>query len=415
MELAGVGQLPCQVNSDFSLCNSTSITRVGNPGVRVARQRSLAPAFVLTRGRHFGPHKASSVDLCTETLVGGSQFRTEACVLGPSLAAPFTTVPFLGFSNPKWHSCDSRARLAVAEAMKLNCNVIIMQEHLPTAAAMASLWGGPVVLHTHNFVKTDFAKGFFGSGSPRRNRRKTRFAKLAGLIHVSEACSRHFNRGWPDLEITQAVIPNALRFEEWNPKTEREKCVLCVGRSVDYKGILEAAEGIVAALTHHTDWTARFILSEVSRHPDYFKSVAKVLEPLGRRATITTQAQFAEVKSACESAAIAIVPSKWDEPFGRTALEAHAGGASLISSGTGGLREVSERHAFYLEDVQPATIARAIDDLIKTPEKRAEMALLAHNYARKRFDVTIVCRLLEHWLEDVMRRHVDESAGKSRA
>ena len=46
-------------------------------------------------------------------------------------------------------------------------------------------------------------------------------------------------------------------------------------------------------------------------------------------------------------AAIVIVPSRWNEPFGLTALEALACGAPLIVSPRGGLPEVAGEAAVY--------------------------------------------------------------------
>lgn len=373
----------------------------------------ITPAFVLSGHGHFGPQRASSVDLCTEGLVAGSQFRSRAHVFGSSVSAPFDTVSFVGFPASDWASYRRRARLAAAKAAELNCNVIVVQEHLSAAAEIASMWSGPVVLQTHNLQKTKFAAWHLG-GSISRWRRKTRYNKLAGLIHVSNACAERFNRGWPDIALPQATIPNTLDFADWTPARERENCILCVGRAVDFKGILEAAEGVAAALMAHSDWNTRFILSEVTRQPSYFEAVTKALEPLGRRAVVTTQATFGEVKRATEKAAIAVVPSKWDEPFGRTALEAHAGGACLITSGTGGLQEVSGPHAFYLEDVQPVMIARAIDDAIRSPQKREELAMLGRERASKRFNVASVTERLERWLEDVTRSRSKQLGAKSR-
>ena len=40
---------------------------------------------------------------------------------------------------------------------------------------------------------------------------------------------------------------------------------------------------------------------------------------------------------------IAVVPSRWDEPFGRTALEASSNGCATIISNKGGLIETTDQ------------------------------------------------------------------------
>lgn len=75
-------------HNHFLLSNDTSVARVRDLGAWFAQQRSIAPAFVLTRGRHFGTHEASSIDPCTETLLAGRQLKTESCVLAHPLLRP---------------------------------------------------------------------------------------------------------------------------------------------------------------------------------------------------------------------------------------------------------------------------------------------------------------------------------------
>ena len=79
--------------------------------------------------------------------------------------------------------------------------------------------------------------------------------------------------------------------------------------------------------------------------------------PLGSRAEIQTDQPHSVVKRAYESAAIAIVPSIFPEPFGRTAIEAFAGGAALVASRSGGLSEVVGDAALTLERVTPEAIS----------------------------------------------------------
>ncbi len=59
-------------------------------------------------------------------------------------------------------------------------------------------------------------------------------------------------------------------------------------------------------------------------------------------------------------AAIAVVPSRWPEPFGLTALEAMAHGAALVCSRRGGLPEVAGDCALYAEPDEPGAIADAV-------------------------------------------------------
>ena len=118
-----------------------------------------------------------------------------------------------------------------------------------------------------------------------------------------------------------------------------------MGRCVPEKGILETAQALAAVLPDQPEWRAQFILSAVESSPDYYAKVLSELEPFKSRIAVRMQRPYKEIIAAFEKAAIAVVPSICRESFGRTALEAHAGGAALISSGAGALREVSGDHA----------------------------------------------------------------------
>ncbi|MFW8695567.1 glycosyltransferase, partial [Mesorhizobium japonicum] len=88
------------------------------------------------------------------------------------------------------------------------------------------------------------------------------------------------------------------------------------------------------------------------------------LERFGDRVAILRSASLGEVREIMKTVAIAVTPSVWAEPLGLTALEAHAAGAALISSGRGGLREASGPHALYVDEVTPASLTDAMETLV---------------------------------------------------
>lgn len=329
---------------------------------------------IMPRRMYFGPACATSIDLCVRDLVRASRFADTTRVIAEAVEQPFDDCAISYFPVNGRSNTISRANFVARLVNELRPNVVVVQAHLPTASAIARRCPETrVVLHSHSFQKSSYNRMSI-SGQLHRAFKRERYRRLAGIIHVSEACARDFAAAWPDVKIPQAVIYNAFDFSEWRPAQDREQEILCVGRCIDTKGMLEAAQAVAQALPSHPGWRARFILSTVNVEPQYFASVQAALVPLGNRAQIDVQQPFSVVKAACEQAAIALVPSKWAEPFGRTALEAHAGGAALISSGTGGLREASGEHALYLPKVSAEAIADAIGILCASTEMRTKLA-----------------------------------------
>ena len=58
------------------------------------------------------------------------------------------------------------------------------------------------------------------------------------------------------------------------------------------------------------------------------------------------------------------MPSRWEEPFGRTALEASSRGCATIISNRGGLPETSD-HCLILKNLNSNTLYKKINNLIK--------------------------------------------------
>ena len=189
------------------------------------------------------------------------------------------------------------------------------------------------------------------------------------------------------MTIPRRVVANGFDAKAWRPERERDRTVLVVGRVTPEKGLLEAAHALAAVLPRHRDWTTTFVVSEPERFPDYFAAIGAALAPLGPQARLLVGRPYEEVKALNERAAIALAPSVWREPFGRTCLEAHAGGAAVVSSGSGGLREISGEAALYLAAVEPARIAAAVEALIVDEPLRERLAAEGRARVERLFDV----------------------------
>jgi glycosyltransferase involved in cell wall biosynthesis len=100
-------------------------------------------------------------------------------------------------------------------------------------------------------------------------------------------------------------------------------------------------------------------------------------------------------------AAIAVVPSRWPEPFGLTALEALASGTPLITSGRGGLREVAGDAAVYVNPDDPQAMAEAIVALAGDPGRRAALGEAGRRRAAQ-FDADLARLRLATLRQDVL-------------
>ena len=338
----------------------------------------------------------TSIDLFVSEIVARSRFQST--VLAEPTADPLAAPRLLPLPGSGFAATLRRA-LAVSRYVRSNergePRLLVVQQHVPSAAAIARRARVPVVLQKHNFIRPPRSglSGAFGRAAHCRQ-----FALLAGITFVSDAVRDDFERDWPEVSVPRCVIPNGFDAAGWRPRKARGRRVLVVGRATPEKGLREAAAGLAMALADRPDWRADLVMSECAANQAYAREVAASLAPLGDRARVLESVPPAGVQALNEAAAIAIVPSIWREPFGRTCLEAHAGGAAVISSGTGGLRDVSGEHALYLPAVEAISIAASIQRLVDEDDFRSRLANEGSVRAKRLFDLSVVTAIHDDFL-----------------
>ncbi len=354
---------------------------------------------ILPRGMRYERNRPTSIDLFVSEMQAHTRFETIVVAEsgGPKLPAN------LVIDLPKFDVANTfqRARFVAKRVARHKPSIVIVQQHLPSAAAIASRIMQPTILQKHNFVRAPRVGALAALG---RWRHVQQFRKLAGITFVSEAVQAHFEQHWPEVEIARCVVPNGIDLSAWTPQAERSRFVLVVGRASPDKGLLEAAKALAVILPKRPDWSACFVMSECQRNPAYAAAVRAALAPIAGQVRVLESVPASTVKQLNEQAAIALIPSVWAEPFGRTCLEAHAGGAAVLSSGSGGLREVSGEHAHYLAGVEPGVMAPAIAALMDDDALRISKVEAAHARMRALYDVGAVAARLDDFIELVGRK-----------
>lgn len=347
-------------------------------------------AVILPRGTHFGPDKATAIDLCAYDFVRFSRYRDETVVIGEAIERPYDGVRFIGVAR------DGKSQAAFADALAATAaserpDVIVVHQHIPSARRIARRFRDrPVLLHRHNNPKKP--KGFLGRWLETR-----KYAPFARIILISGFARDHLIGYFPGLAAKSHVVHNGLDLGEWSVADAKRPEILFVGRAVPEKGVLEAAHAVASVLIDAPDWRARFILSGLDGNAAYAAEVAEALRPVGTQAEILRDLPHTIVRDAFRSAAIALVPSRFEEPFGRTAIEAMAGGAGLICSLRGGLREIAEGVSLEINPDEPASIRQAITRLIHDEALRHHLA----DEGRKRVEGAFAIERSAAQLDDI--------------
>ncbi|WP_417674870.1 glycosyltransferase family 4 protein [Roseibium sp.] len=356
-------------------------------------------AIVLPRGMHFGSDRATAIDLCVRDFVAHSRHRSSTTVIGEALANPFPNISFQGVSREPGDNQQRFVRKLAERVKGLQPDLVVVHQHLPSALTIRKAFPDlPVLLHKHNTPK-------IGGGFIRKRLDRWRYNAFDHLVFVSDFSREKFLGSLPGLTPKSSTVHNGLDLASWTPAEKRVDTVLFAGRAVPDKGVLEAAQAVAAVLPEQEDWRTRFILSTLATDETYIDRIKSALAPLGDRAEVCFDQPHSAVQEAFETAAITLVPSQFEEPFGRTAIEAMAGGSALITSGKGGLRETTTDVALWVDPSDGPGFAGALSRLVKDETLRGKLARAGARRVHECFSIQVLSARLDSLYEDVLSRH----------
>lgn len=214
--------------------------------------------------------------------------------------------------------------------------------------------------------------------SPRARRR---LARRMRIVTVSGHLRHRFLEGIADesgagVEVT--VLPNCLDLATLPPRRAtdaRERLILFAGRLVADKGADSFVDACARALPRLPGWRAEMIGDDRFLPGAADTPFSAGLRIRAERAGIRLagHAPHDVVLDAMSCAAIVVVPSRWQEPFGLTALEAMACGAALLAAPRGGLAELTRDAALPVDPDDPDRLADALVRLAGDPAERARL------------------------------------------
>ena len=332
-------------------------------------------AIVLPPREGFSPGAVGAIGLLVHRLSD-----PEDLILGRPLdQPPFADRRFVPVRVPGWprHPLVSGtgARYAAAAARLLaeaRPDLIEVHNRPEVASVLARRFPRtPVCLFLHNDPQS-----MRGARSPRARR------ALAGrmrIVVVSDYLRGRFLEGvGPGIAV--GLLPNCLdlaALPPLRPVEARDRLILFAGRLVADKGADSFVAACAQVLPSLPGWRAEMIGADrfLPGAPD--TPFLAMLRPAARQAGVglTGYQTHAAVLEAMARAAIVVVPSRWMEPFGLTALEAMACGAALVSSPRGGLAALVADAALFIDPDRPATLAAALLRLGRSETERVRLSI----------------------------------------
>ena len=332
----------------------------------------------------FSPQHFGAISLCVADFTRYSRFRHRTLVLGGIEGPSFDQIPFHYVSGRCfWFQSHTRAyaRNCLAVIKEKRPRLVEIHNRPCIFQDLARQWTGPLALHLHNDPQEM-------RGCKTVAERKQILARAAAIYCVSQYIRDRFCEGLNEpLEKVQ-VVYNGLEPAFYD--APKEKKLVFVGRIKPEKGALEFAQSLAEILPHYPDWRGVFI--GAARHDpkakitEYERRVMQTLQPVDDRVDFRGFCAHIQVMEELASAEIAVVPSQWNEAFGRTALEAMATGSAVISTPFGGLKEVVGDAAYVLSSGASAELSTAMRTLIENIDLRKQLQQKAPQQA-SHFDI----------------------------
>ena len=157
---------------------------------------------------------------------------------------------------------------------------------------------------------------------------------------------------------------------------KKKKWITFVGKLNKAKGYDIFAKSIIKILNKYKDWKA-LVIGDEKREKIFLEH---------KNASILGFKKHNEVIDIFKKTSITVACSRWDEPFGRTSLEASANGCAVIITNKGGLPE-TVTDAKILEKLNEKNLTKSISNLVanETFEKKLQSKSIKNFYLTHQF------------------------------
>ena len=325
------------------------------------KNQKLKIATILPYKENYTVDKASAASLWVSEFYTKSRHKKNNFIYGHTKSKNYLTKNYININLKNLKSklkstTNEYAEKLIKDLNSKNFNIIEIHNR------------PQLLLKLLNKVKSRFIFYFHNDplsmkGSKFINERLRILNTVDRLIFVSEWVR---NRFFLDIDKklqskTDVIYPSVHKQKP----SIKKKNIIFVGRLNHSKGYDLFKEAIIKILDEFPEWWAYSVGDEERRSIYISHSRHKELGFINHKDTLKL----------LNKSEIAVVPSRWDEPFGRTALESSSRGCATIISNRGGLTETTDC-ALILKRLDAKNIYQEIKMLIKHPQKKRKIQKL---------------------------------------
>lgn len=342
---------------------------------------------------------ANSICLCVSDFVGFSRFKKKSKVYGKSVREPLLPNNFHPIELTDRKRSKSLYYKKILGALQNKPLRLIQVQQDPSCAAFLArhLPDIPILLHRHDAQVPR---------SPlKRLKRDRGLRKVTGIIansrYIADTLSHQLKHKHPPI----SLVYNGIDTAQVVPADNKEDLIFCVAARSAHKGPDIFIEAAIQFLDKFANWKAVLVSPKNSRTSESYQNRINSLSiNLPNRFQIIDELPHPELMNYLSRARIAVVPSRCDEAFGRTALEAMAAGCAVISSGTGGLREVTKELGTYPDTNTAKKYTEAILELAANTQRIDQLGVASRRRAKELFDTQIIAAVYDKIMNNYMNQ-----------
>ena len=340
-------------------------------------------AILLPYKENFSPQYPGAVSLFVNETSKNSSYKKDIVVFGATNYKKRFNLKYINIQSKK-NPFESQTKLYVNEFIKLQ-NIydfsIIEIHNRPSYINILSkkIKNKVFSLYFHNDPLSM-------NGSKTINERKLLLKTCYKIIFNSNWSKKRFLEGLENKFVNsnklvvffQSAKKNSLKVIK-----NKKKWITFVGKLNRAKGYDIFAKVILKILKKYPDWKAKIIGDEKREKIPLNHKNANILGFLNHE----------KVLEIFEKTSIAVACSRWEEPFGRTSLEASANGCAVIITNKGGLPE-TVTNAKILKSLSVKNLEKNLKNLIENKKQRYKLQKLSienfyltHKYVTKKIDL----------------------------
>lgn len=374
------------------LCGAQEDADADVEGVHVLRRRTLLPWW----GKPLN-----------EELVSRATARAAFSILHSQLSAPPDVL----------HAHEFRSALTLS-LLSHPARLATIRDYAPICGTTNNLWWDGsscdgcswpnVLFRCHRVVEASLLHKPFRVAQYKGNLsfRLRAFARLPVHIYTSETLrQRVASRLMLPLSVRSVVIPNALD-PSWlaHPLAPlpQEPRLIAVGRLETTKGTDLLLEALAAV--QQVDAGVHLTLVGGGELPR-FQSLARRLG-LEHAVTFAGAQPPSRVRDLIDESRVVVSAHRWEEPFGRLALEAGARGRPLVASNLGALRETTTAATGVLvSPPTPAVLADALVDLLRDEVRCRRLGEAARSHVAAHYSAQHIARQTHDLYHQMVSAH----------